>query len=137
VAFDGAGAVGDGKPGGDGGPVPAKFLAEAAQLSLTGLPSARLAQFPGARRGGGRACPRSRGPGQGWLNLGAAGGDLRERGAVAVREIAGRGEDPAGYLLRRWCWRSRGDGGVLAQPGGEPAQGARAAAVAAGAQFGV
>ena len=57
----------------------------------------------------------------------AAGGDLRERGAVVVGELAGRGEDPAGYLLRRGRWRRRGDGGVLAQPGGEPAQGAQAA----------
>ena len=43
VAFDGAGAVGDGEPGGDGAPVPAESLAETAQfadragLGLAGL----------------------------------------------------------------------------------------------------
>jgi hypothetical protein len=38
VAFDGAGAVGDGEPGGDGGPVLAESLAEAAWLTnLAGL----------------------------------------------------------------------------------------------------
>ncbi len=62
-------------------------------------------------------------------------GDLRERGVVGVGELAGRGEDPAGHLPRRrrgwWCK----DGGVVAQLGGEPAQGAQAALVAAGAEF--
>src|ERR1700731_4877915 len=33
VAFDGAGAVGDGEPGGDGGPVAAESSGEAAQLA--------------------------------------------------------------------------------------------------------
>jgi hypothetical protein len=60
----------------------------------------------------------------------AAGGDLRERGPVVIGEFAGRGEDPAGHFpgCGRWWWR--GDGGVVAELGGEPAQGALAAAVA-------
>lgn len=33
VAFDGTGALGDGEPGGDGGPVLAEALAETAQLA--------------------------------------------------------------------------------------------------------
>jgi hypothetical protein len=73
----------------------------------------------------------------GRLEFFAAGGDLRERGAAVLGQVAGRGEDPAGYLLRRWRRRGRGDGGVAAQPGGDPAQGAQAAAVAAVAQLGV
>jgi hypothetical protein len=56
----------------------------------------------------------------GRFELLAVGGDLRERGAVAVGEIVGRGEDPSGRRLRRGRWRRRGDGGVLAEPGGEP-----------------
>src|SRR5712691_4085282 len=69
----------------------------------------------------------------------AAGGDLGERGAsaVVVGELAGRGEDPGGRLPG--CgrgWRC-GNGGVLAEPGGEPAQGAQASQVAAVAEFGV
>ena len=67
----------------------------------------------------------------------AAGGDLGERGAVGVGELAGRGEDPAGHFPGRGRGRWCGDGGVLAQLGGEPAQGAQAAPVAALAQFGV
>ena len=51
----------------------------------------------------------------------AAGGDLGECGAVAD-ELAGRGEDPAGHFLGRgrgwWC----GNGGVVAELGGEPTQ---------------
>jgi SAM-dependent methyltransferase len=79
----------------------------------------------------------SRTRGAGRLEFGAAGGDLRERGAVGVGELAGRGEDPAGHLLGCWRWRGRGDGGVAAELGGEPAQGAQAAAVAAAAQLGM
>ena len=77
--------------------------------------------------------------GTGGFEFLAVGGDLRERGTVVVGEVAGRGEDPAGHLpgRRRRRWRWRGHGGVLAQRGGEPAQGAQAAAVAAGAQLGV
>jgi hypothetical protein len=60
-----------------------------------------------------------------------------ERGAVVAGEIAGRGEDPAGHLLRRGRWRGRGHSGAPAQPGGEPAQGVQAALVAAVAQLGV
>ena len=71
----------------------------------------------------------------GGVEFGAAGGDLRERVAVAVGEVAGRGEDPASHLLRRRCWRGRGDLGVAAQLGGEPPQGAQAALVAAAAQL--
>ena len=61
----------------------------------------------------------------------AAAGDLRERGAVVVGEVAGRGEDPAGHFPGRGRWRRRGDGGVAAELGGEPAQGAQASLVAA------
>lgn len=65
----------------------------------------------------------------------AAGGDLGEREAVVVGELAWRGEDPAGHLPGCWCWWWRGSGGVLAELGGEPAQGAQAAPVAALPQF--
>ena len=75
--------------------------------------------------------------GTGRVEFLAAGGDLPERGTVAAGEVARRGEDPAGHLSgwRRWRWR--GDGGVLAQLGGMPAQGAQAAPVAAVAQLGM
>jgi hypothetical protein len=73
----------------------------------------------------------------GSFELGTAGGDLRERGAVCVGEVTGRGEDPAGRFLGCGRWRWRGDGGVAAQLCGEPAQGAQAAEVAAAAQLGV
>jgi hypothetical protein len=65
--------------------------------------------------------------------LWAAGGDAGERGAVIVGEFAGRGEDPAGDFLGRGRRRWRGDVGVAAQLGGEPAQCAQASGVAAGA----
>ncbi len=65
----------------------------------------------------------------------AAGGDPGEVGPVGVGEPAGRGEDPAGPLPGCWRGWGRGDGGVVAEPGGEPAQGAQAAPVAAFAQF--
>jgi hypothetical protein len=79
----------------------------------------------------GRACEVTD-QGTSRFELGAASGDLGERGAVVLGEVAGRGEDPAGHLLG---WRGCGDGGVAAQPAGEPAQGAQAAPVAAVAQF--
>jgi len=65
----------------------------------------------------------------------AAARDLAERGAVSVGELAGRGQDPAGHLPGRGRGRCCGDGGVLAELGGEPAQGAQAAPVAALPQF--
>ena len=137
VAFDGTGALGDGEPGGDGGPVLAEASAETAQLAdRAGLSvagpcfqtlAAAVAEHVGelADQIAGR------------FELFAAGGDLREVGTVVVGEVAGRGEDPTGRLVGRRCWRRRGDGGVAAQLGGEPAQGAQAAAVAAVAQFGM
>lgn len=64
----------------------------------------------------------------------AAAGDLGQCCAAVVGELARRDEDPACHL-----WRGAvlvpGDGGVLAQPGGEPAQGAQASPVAAAAEF--
>ena len=71
----------------------------------------------------------------GGLQFFAAGGDLGERDAVIAGEVGGRGEDSAGHLPGRRCWRRRGDGSVAAQPGGERAQGAQAAPVAAVAQL--
>src|SRR6185437_7492648 len=137
VAFDGAGAVGDGEPGGDGGPVLAESLAEAAQLADgAGLGLAG----PGFQALAAAVAEHVRELADqvtGSCEFLAAAGDLRERGAVAVGEIAGRGEDPAGHLLRLGRWRRPGDGGVAAQPGGEPPQRAQAAPVAAVAQFGV
>jgi hypothetical protein len=135
VAFDGAGAVGDGEPGADGGPVLAESFGEAAQLAdRAGLGLAG----PGFQVLAAAVAEHVRelaDQGAGRLELGAAGGDQCERGAVILSKIAGRGENPAGRLLRRRRWRGRGHSGVAAQLGGEPAQGAQAAAVAAVAQF--
>ena len=135
VAFDGAGTVGDGEPGGDGGPVLAQSLGEAAQLADRaglglggpGFEVLAVAVAQHVRELADQAA--------GGFEFLAAGGDLRERGPVVIGELAGRGEDPAGHLpgRRRGWWR--GDGSVLAELGGEPAQGALAAAVAAFAQF--
>jgi hypothetical protein len=73
--------------------------------------------------------------GTGGGEFGAPVGDRGEGGAVGVGEFAGRGEDPGGDLLGLGCGRWRGGGGVAAELGGEAAQGAQAALVAAGAQF--
>jgi hypothetical protein len=137
VAFDGTGTVGDGEPGGDGGPVPAKPSGEAAQLTDRaglGLGGSRLKALAAAVAEHVRELADQV---TGGVQFGAAAGDLRERRAVIVSEIAGRGEDPACCLLRRRCWRRHGDGGVAAQLGCEPAQGAQASQVAAAAQLGV
>jgi hypothetical protein len=137
VAFDGAGAVGDGEPGGDGGPVFAESFGEAAQLAdRAGLGLAG----PGVQALAAAVAEHVRevaDQGPGHFELLTSAGDLRERGAVVLGEVGGRGEDPAGYLLGRGCWRGRGDGGIAAQLGGEPTQGAQAALVAAVAQLGV
>ncbi len=137
VAFDGARAVGDGEPGGDGGPVAAESFGEAAQFAdraVLGLAGPGFEALAAAVTEHVRELA-DQVPGR--FELGAAAGDLRERGAVVLGEVAGRGEDPAGHLLRRRRRRGRGDGGVAAQPGGEPAQGAQAAPVAAVTQLGV
>ncbi len=117
VAFDGAGAVGDGEPGGDGGPVLAESFGEAAQLAdRAGLGLAG----PGFQVLAAAVAEHVREVADqvaGRFELRAAGGDLRERGAVVVGEVAGRGEDPAGHLLGRRRWRRRGDGGVAGAAG--------------------
>ena len=60
VAFDGAGAIGDGEPGGDGGLVFAESFAETAQLAnRAGLRLAGLG-FEVLAAGGGRVRRRSR-----------------------------------------------------------------------------
>ena len=73
--------------------------------------------------------------GLGGRQFGTACGDLLQLGVVGVGEVARRGEDPSGDLLGGWRWRWCGNGGVLAQPCGEAAQGAQAPGVAAGAQI--
>jgi hypothetical protein len=65
----------------------------------------------------------------------AAAGDLCQCGAAVVGEVVGRREDPAGCLPGRRGRRGRRDGGFLAEPGGQPAQGPQAALVAAVTQF--
>jgi hypothetical protein len=107
VAFDGTGALGDGEPGGDGGPVLAEASAETAQLAdRAGLSvagpcfqalAAAVAEHVGelADQIAGR------------FELFAAGGDLREVGTVVVGEVAGRGEDPTGRLVGRRCSTGR------------------------------
>jgi hypothetical protein len=67
----------------------------------------------------------------------ALGGDLGERGAVAVGELARRGEEQLATFLAAGAGGGAGMAVSRAELGGEPAQGAQAAPVTAFAQFGV
>jgi hypothetical protein len=135
VALDGARAPGQGEASGDGGPVLAQAGGEAAEFrdvagfSLVG-PAGELVALAVGEHVGELADERARGG-----ELGAAGGDGVQGGAVLGGELAGRGQDPGGHLLRRRRGRAcRGDG-VLAQGGRVAAEGPQAAAVAAAAEL--
>jgi hypothetical protein len=69
--------------------------------------------------------------------FGAAGKDGVQGIAVLGGELAGRRQDPGGHLLRSWRGRPGRGGGVLGESGRVAAQGPQAAAVAAGAEFGL
>jgi hypothetical protein len=89
VAFDGVGAVRDGEPSADGGPVVAEAFAEPAQpadwagLSLAG-PGFQLLAVAVAEHVREAADQVT-----GRFEFLAAGGDLRERGPVVLGEVAG------------------------------------------------
>jgi hypothetical protein len=131
VAFDGAGAVGQGEAGGDGGPVFAQSGGEGLQLADGagfGLvcPGGGLAAGAVAEHVGELADQGADGG-----ELVAAAGDPGQGGTVVAGEAARWCQDPGGHRLGCRGWR-RGPGFGLAQPGGVAARRAQAAAVAAG-----
>jgi hypothetical protein len=110
---EGAG-VGDGEPGGDGGPVFAGPLAKPrSSFDRAGLGLAGPGFQSFAAAVAEHVCELADQI-TGGVEFGAAGGDLRERGTVVAGHLTRRGEHPAGYLFCLGRWRSGRDGGVLA-----------------------
>ena len=129
VAFDGAGTAGKGEAGFE----PAQSLRSPAakpRSSRTGLSSASLTKVPRATAAVAEHAGEFANQVTCQADLLAAGGDLVERCAVGVVELAGRGEDPAGYFLGRgWVARPRvllpGAVGRMAAEGSQGCSGSR------------